>query len=358
MPSCYVHIPFCDSICFYCDFCKTRASEAIKEKWLETIEKEIQEANMERLDTLYFGGGTPSSLSIHQFQRLASYFSFYDNYEWTIEINPESCTKDKIAVYKQAGVNRASVGIQSFNDSLLKNIGRSHTANQAISAIQILKENGIENISIDLIYGLPKQTLEYIKKDIEMFLFVELNHISIYSLQIEENSIFGKQGLEPIDPQLEEEMYDYICKRLKEAGYQHYEISSFCKPNKYSRHNMVYWSDQDFYGIGCGASGRKKGIRYDNTSNISSYIEKGSQSQYIEETLEEQAFNALMMGLRTQFGVHIETWNQRYNQDLLQKVQPLFQKYPGFIVEQGYLVCKEDTRSILHSVLLDIMELE
>ena len=353
--SCYVHVPFCDSICSYCDFSRTIASASIKEKWLNQICKEIQNYGVEKISTLYFGGGTPSSLSVAQIERLGECFQdFAEGYEWTIECNPESVTQEKIQTYVKLGMNRVSLGVQSFNDSLLVSIGRKHTKETILNAIDCIRNNGISNISIDLIYALPNQTLEDVRFDLELFLSLDLPHLSIYSLQIEENSIFGRQNLQPIDPDLEADMYDLICDTLKEAGYEHYEISSFCKPNMYSRHNLTYWTDQDFIGFGCGASGREHGVRYDNDSSLRTYIEEGV-CRVEQET--DAPFEAIMMGLRTSFGVDLIQFEQRYGFKVEEKYAHVLAKYSEqLFIQDSHLKCNEYGFHILNTILIDFLE--
>lgn len=353
--SCYVHVPFCDSICSYCDFSRTIASDAIKEKWLEQICNEIKNARVETLSTLYFGGGTPSSLNENQIQRLACCFqNFEKDYEWTIECNPESVTKSKAELYVHLGMNRVSLGVQSFKDSLLSRIGRKHTKETILQAISILKEAGISNISIDLIYALPGQTLEDVKSDLEQFLQLDIPHLSIYSLQIEENSIFGKQHLEPADPELEADMYDCICDTLKAHGFEHYEISSFCKSGMYSRHNLAYWTDQDFIGMGCGASGREDGIRYDNARSLKQYVECGVE-RIEQET--DGPFEAIMMGLRTSFGVDLNAFELKYGFDALERYHTVIERYKEeLFVENSHLKCNEYGFHILNTILIDFLE--
>ena len=353
--SCYVHVPFCDSICSYCDFSRTIASDAMKEKWLNQICKEIKNRRVETLSTLYFGGGTPSSLSVEQIQRLAqSFISFESNYEWTIECNPESVTEEKIKAYVQLGINRISLGVQTFNDSLLTSIGRKHSRKTILQAIECIQENGISNISIDLIYALPNQSLEDVRLDLDTFLALDLPHLSIYSLQIEENSVFGKQHLQPIDEDLEADMYDLICDTLKKAGYEHYEISSFCKPNMYSRHNLAYWTDQDFIGIGCGASGREDGIRYDNDRSLNKYVQQGVCR--IEQE-SDAPFEAIMMGLRTSFGVDLIQFKERYGYSIEERYASVLNKYKNeLFIENGCLKCSEFGLHILNTILIDFLE--
>ena len=207
VPSAYVHIPFCDSICAYCDFVRIQKNEQFFSLWKEKLIQEIQEYKISNLHTLYFGGGTPSVLSLDDFASIRNCFP-KDIDEFTVECNPESLDEEKLASYVSLGVNRISLGVQSFNDDLLKVCRRRHTSNQAKNVIRWIQESGIHNFSIDLIFGLPNQTMEDVKRDISTFLSLDIPHLSIYSLQIEENSIFGKTGVEPIDSDLEADMFE------------------------------------------------------------------------------------------------------------------------------------------------------
>ena len=353
--SCYVHVPFCDSICSYCDFSRTIASVSMKEKWLQQICKEIKNKGVETLSTLYFGGGTPSSLSVSQIQKLGSCFrNFSPSYEWTIECNPESVTDEKIQAYVKLGINRVSLGVQSFQNDLLDRIGRKHTKDTILDAIACIQNNGISNVSIDLIYALPQQTLEDVRLDLGMFLSLDLPHLSIYSLQIEENSMFGKQHLQPIDSDLEADMYDCICETLLAAGYEHYEISSFCKPGMYSLHNLAYWTDQDFIGFGCGASGRENGVRYDNDRSLSRYVQEGVC--HIEQET-DAPFEAIMMGLRTSLGVDLIQFEKRYGYKIQDRYEYVLSKYrEQLFIEDAHLKCNEYGLHILNTILIDFLE--
>lgn len=354
MKAVYLHVPFCDSICAYCDFCRIVTNEDTKRKWMAQIIEEIKQKNIHEADTLYFGGGTPSSLTCEQFEKIASLFNV--NKEFTVECNPESLDLEKIQLYKKLGVNRISLGVQTFNDRLLEVINRKHRKEDIFQVIQLLKENGINNISIDLIYALPEQSLEDIKKDLEIFLDLDIKHLSIYSLQIEENSIFGRQNLKPVDEDIEADMYELICRTMEKAGYLHYEISSFCKPGYHSKHNLAYWQDEDFIGLGCGASGKENNVRYDNTRSLKTYIESGANPYIYEETQKDKAFNAIMMALRTTFGLDIQKWNQRYDQDFIKKYQSILDKYHDVLkLEHGILYPSREAMEILNTILVDFL---
>lgn len=354
MKAVYLHVPFCDSICAYCDFCRIITNEDTKRKWMTQIIKEIKQKNIYEVDTLYFGGGTPSSLACDQFEKIAS--SFNVRKEFTVECNPESLDLEKIQLYKKLGVNRISLGVQTFNDRLLEIINRKHRKEDIFQVIRLLKENGINNISIDLMYALPEQSLEDIKKDLEIFLDLDIKHLSIYSLQIEENSIFGRQNLKPVDEDIEADMYELICKTMEKAGYLHYEISSFCKPGYHSKHNLAYWQDEDFIGLGCGASGKENNVRYDNTCSLKTYIESGANPYIYEETQKDKAFNAIMMALRTTFGLDVQKWNQRYDQDFIKKYQSILDKYHDVLkLENGILYPSREAMEILNTILVDFL---
>lgn len=358
VPSCYVHIPFCDSICSYCDFVRIQKNEMFFSNWKEQLIQEIQEYKIHDLHTLYFGGGTPSLLSVNDFSEIRNYFPASID-EFTVEYNPESLSDEKLRLYESLGVNRISLGVQSFKDELLQVCNRRHTVSQAVSVIEKIKKSSISTFSIDLIFGLPNQTMEDVKHDISMFLSLDIPHLSIYSLQIEENSVFGKTGIEPIDSDLEADMFEYITKTLEEAGYIHYEISSFCKPGHHSRHNLAYWQDQDFYGIGCGASGRINGIRYDNTTNLKEYCLKGPCPTYISETLLERSMDAIMMALRTKFGLNIREWNLRYHLNFKTKYESVLKTYCSYFEYGDDTIYLNDAGlEILNTILVDFMMIE
>ena len=353
---CYVHIPFCNHICFYCGFTRFQSNRV--DEYISALERERKSLSFSKCKTLYFGGGTPSSLTIEQFKKVASLFkdTLDTDYEWTVECNPDSLNMEKISLFKELGVNRISLGVQSFSNSLLQSIGRHHTKEDIIHCIEWLRNEGITNISIDLIYGLPNQTMDDVKNDLEMFLTLDLPHLSIYSLQIEENSIFGKKGIQPCDEDLEADMYECICSVLKKNGYIHYEISSFCKEGMYSKHNLCYWNDSDFIGIGCGASGRE-GIRYDHTNVLNEYIQNPCQRFYVESSKEDRAFEAIMMSLRTCFGLDIQQFNTKYDCDFMCLYKDILDKYSEYLcIENNFLRVNERGMEILNSILIDFIK--
>ena len=236
----YIHVPFCNAICFYCDFAHRVYDFSLAEKWLERLEKEIKDNCKDRYETIYIGGGTPSCLNNDQLDRLLTLIDPYTEEvkEYTIEVNPESLTIDKINIFNRHKVNRISMGVQSSDDAILKALNRKHTFNDVREAVKLLKENKLSNISVDLMYSLPDQDMDILKKAVNDILLLDVPHISLYSLTIEENSVFGKRGVKNLDEDIEADMYEYIEKVLTENGYVHYEVSNFCKEGYESRHNM------------------------------------------------------------------------------------------------------------------------
>ena len=263
----YIHVPFCNTICFYCDFAHRVYDFSLAEKWLERLEKEITGNCKDQYETIYIGGGTPSCLNDDQLDRLLCMIDPYANEvaEYTIEVNPESLNINKINIFKKHHVNRISMGVQSSDDDILKTLNRKHTFDDVRKGIKMLKENGLCNISVDLMYSLPGQDMDILKKSIEDILLLDVPHISLYSLTIEENSVFGKKGVRSLDEEIEADMYEYIDKELKRNDYIHYEVSNFCKEGYESRHNMSYWLYEDFLGLSLGASGKIRNRRYTNT---------------------------------------------------------------------------------------------
>lgn len=367
MKSAYVHIPFCDSFCPYCAFSKTLYNQKLSDAYIESLSKEIKEEIEHQktldssfsLETLYYGGGTPSALNFEQLHKLNSFLRPFlaSQYEWTMEINPIKDPESLADFCKREGINRISLGVQTFNENLSRKIGRRHTREDIFKTIEALKKQGITNISIDLIYGLPGQSLEMVKEDLEVFLSLNLPHLSIYSLQIEEGTLFYKNKVQACDEDLEADMYEYIVKTLKQNGYEHYEISSFTKDRHYSKHNLAYWQDEDFLGFGYGASGRKEGMRYDHTKDLLQYINGDIEEKWIEDSKTDASFEAIMMALRTDFGLDINKWNLKYQSDFEKQYQNVLDSYiPEFLViENNHLKTTEKGMEILNSILLDFM---
>ena len=256
--SCYIHIPFCHSICSYCDFCKLYYDEIMVDNYLEALEREINSIyQKEVLDTIYIGGGTPSSLSEKQLIRLFEIISklkVSNKLEYTIEGNIESTTISKLELYKKYGINRLSFGIESINENNLKLMERESAKEMIIEVIEKSRFLGFNNINVDLIYALPGEDMDVLKKDLDFILSLDVEHISTYSLLIEDHTKLKIQGIKNISEDIDYEMYQTIYNYLNSYGYNHYEISNYSKDGYYSRHNTVYWNNQEYYGFGLGAS--------------------------------------------------------------------------------------------------------
>lgn len=360
--SLYLHVPFCKSICYYCDFKRSLYNEEIAERWLLQIQKDLEEKKMESLDTIYIGGGTPTSLTYAQLEKLLSMLLPYAKNikEYTIESNIESLDLDKIRLLHRYGVNRISLGIQSLQDELLKEMNRMHRKKDVFNKIDEIYTSGIKNISVDLIYGFDIQTLEMWKMDLkEVVKCKEISHISLYSLTIEENSVFGKMKRETCDNELEAEMYDYAISYLEENGFKQYEIANFARNEKESMHNKAYWIYNDFYGIGVGASGKENGNRYDHTGSILQYVE--GKMQVHEEILseEDRIFENIMMSLRMREGLDMNLFERRYGktiQSIYKDVIDQEIQKNNLYIEDHYLKVTMQGMFYLHDILVGFMK--
>ena len=337
----YIHIPFCRQKCFYCDFPSFAGREKKIDRYLQALEQEFallrqrvhSKDNVKDTErnlvprTIYIGGGTPTALNAHQLEKLLEIVQKYVAVaeEFTVEMNPGTVDREKLLLLQQAGVNRLSVGVQSFDDHCLKKIGRIHTAQEAVDTIELAHNLGFDNISLDLIYGLPQQDREILTKSVERALTLPVQHISIYGLQLEEGTAFqrmadmGKLHL-PTD-ELVEVMHDYIVEKLPEAGYQRYEISNYAMPGYESKHNLSYWQDVDYLGLGSGAHSYWQGTRYENPSSIDDYIsalEAGKLPATLEEQVDRQAHmeEYCFLGLRTAAGIDKNLFQQKFGVDL------------------------------------------
>lgn len=333
MKACYIHVPFCRDICAYCDFTRCRYHKGLADLWLTAIQQEIKKElhGEEQLFTIYIGGGTPSALQIKQLETLLDSISSYTKEvkEYTMEANVESFDADKIAMCRTYGINRISLGVQTLQPALLERIQRHHSKTDILRCIQAIHAGGIHNISIDLIYGLPGQTLAMWKADLhEVVKTFDIQHISLYALTIEKNSQFGREHVKNIDASIEADMYEYAIHFLQKHGFLHYEISSFAKAENFmSQHNMAYWRYDDFYGIGCGASGKKAHYRYDNTKNLQIYLEQGPTPDIINLNTEDEVFEMIMMGLRTSQGLNLAECYNRYQTDVMKKYHVSIRKH-------------------------------
>ncbi len=324
MAGIYIHIPFCKSRCKYCDFFSTTLLEK-QSVYIDALIKEWENYQSEwstyEIRTIYLGGGTPSLLSIESLHKLLHSILNSINpttiQEITIEANPGDITAEKIQAWKAIGINRLSIGIQSFNDRLLQIVGRRHNAKQALQAVRTAQVEGISNISIDLMYALPSQTMEEWQTDIAQALELNVPHISSYGLIYEEGTSLTQlleQGrITAIDEEEEILMYDHLVKQLTYHGYEHYEVSNFARLGKHSMHNSSYWNDTPYLGLGAGAHSYDGKIRWWNIEDIDQYINQAMSHTLNPEkeiiSKEERRTEEIMLGLRTSKGVNCSAVN-------------------------------------------------
>ena len=343
--SAYVHIPFCTQICYYCDFSKVFIKNQPVDSYLEHLLQEFHSYDIQKLRTLYIGGGTPTALSAPQLETLLDGLTKNLDLsvleELTIEANPGDLDADKIAVLKNSAVNRVSLGVQTFDDKMLKKIGRSHLEKDIYENIDRLKLAGFDNISIDLIYALPGQTMDQVKDNVEKAITLDIPHMSLYSLILENHTVFMnrmRRGKLPLPKEeLEAEMFEYIIEELERSGFEHYEISNFSKPGFESRHNLMYWDNAEYYGIGAGASGYVDGIRYKNHGPIRHYLNavEDGNARINEEhlTQREQMEEEMFLGLRKKSGVSMERFEEKFGQSF----QELYGDIIKDLIQQGLM---------------------
>lgn len=351
----YIHVPFCKTICSYCDFCHRVYNTNLVSKWLSQLDKEIIDKCHDEYSTIYIGGGTPTCLSSYELDKL---LSLIDNYsrkvkEYTIEVNPETIDEDKVKILCKHHINRISMGVQSTDNSLLKLMNRNHDFEMVKEKIALLRNYGLNNISIDLMYSLPNQSMDILKKSLNDMVSLDVPHISIYSLTIEENTVFGKKGYKSLDDEIEADMYEYINSYLTSKGYIQYEVSNYCKKGYESKHNLGYWNYDNFLGLSLAASSKIDNHRYTNTFSFDEYFnDYNAKSEDILLTVDDLKFENIMMSLRTIYGLNIKEFNEKYNCDLLVEYKKGIDN-PNIVIENGYLKCTN--LEVLNNVLLDFM---
>jgi oxygen-independent coproporphyrinogen-3 oxidase len=373
LSSVYIHIPFCERKCVYCDFYSVENHQVIDD-FIRALHQEIKlysnYGRMERVETIYFGGGTPSLFSPKQIEEILIHigkvFSINSNPEITLEVNPGTVDREKLKDYNTIGVNRLSIGIQSFNDNDLRFLTRIHSSEQAIQSIIFAKGCGFNNISIDLIYNLPDQTLSDWKKTLKKTIQFEPEHISAYGLIVEENTpltslVLAKQ-IVPSSVEQDAAMYEHTMDMLQEAGYEHYEISNYAKSGYHSKHNMNYWNHSNYLGFGPSAHSFWSGRRWWNIRNLNRYCDHLSNDKLPvdgEEILTEgQLFNeSIMLGLRTgkvdltdiktKYRIDIPTDSSSFIEQLVLDKHAFWDGRIFQLTSKGFLVCDEISQKLL-----------
>ncbi len=306
MTSLYIHIPFCKRKCAYCSF---YSISEYREEYTGALILCVKQYGGKTLKSIYIGGGTPSVMPPCDMQRIFAEiyknFTVIDSAEITVEVNPESVNGEFLDTLKKCGVNRISMGIQSFNDKELDAIGRLHNANTAKTAVALCREYGFYNISCDLIFGLPYQTEKSLKESVDTLLSLDIPHISCYNLQLEEGTPICKMAHLVADEDTQAKMYYLVCDTLKDAGYFHYEISNFCKDGYRARHNSAYWDESDYLGLGPAAHTRLGDMRYSFDADIEKFIKKSEFSFDNSEKITDPLFEKIMLSLRTSDGLDL-----------------------------------------------------
>lgn len=347
----YIHIPFCSHICHYCDFTKSLKNRYVND-YILSLCNQINECIYD-FDSIYIGGGTPSCLSIEEIEPLFNILDKYTNVkEFTIEVNPENVCQEKIQFYKKHRVNRISIGVQTTNNDLLKYIGRKHNYDDVIDSVNIIRNNGINNISLDIMYGFSGQKLLDIQKDIKNVLQLKPNHLSLYSLTIEPNTVFGKRKEKKVSTQLETNAFIWISNYLISKGYYHYEIANFSIQGYESYHNLKYWNYQDFIGFGIGASSKLGNIRTTNTHNLKDYLQDNkllSESIVLES--KDLLFEKIMMGLRLEKGIQLSNDEYLFYKSIIDK-----HVFANNITFNNFVLkVNEEARLYLHDILVDFL---
>ena len=335
--SIYIHIPFCSSICTYCDFCKIYYNKKYIKDYLNSLKKEIKKRfKKESVKTIFIGGGTPTSLDEEELRELleiTKIFNTEENLEFTIESNIESITEEKLKIMREYKVNRLSIGVQSFNEEIIKILGRKHTKEDIYSKIKLAKKY-FNNINIDLIYAVT-DNINIVKEDLEEYLKLDINHISTYSLIIEDKTILKINNHKNIDEDIDYQMYKIIEDTLTKNGYIHYEVSNYAKEGTQSKHNLVYWNNEEYYGFGLSSTSYINSIRRTNTKNIIKYINNEYLDEEIYEDEKTRIENEIMLGLRKLEGINLIKFKKKYNIDL----EELYNI--NNLLEEKYLI-KED----------------
>lgn len=342
--SLYIHIPFCKSKCHYCDFTSFRCNHKTMDDYVKSLIKELSLYKEKLMDysirTIFIGGGTPSVIDAKYIEEILEYV--YENYnienleEVSIETNPGTLDKYKVKKYKTMGINRVSLGVQSTNDQILKSIGRSHNTKDFYNSLHLLRNEGFKNINADLIFSLPGQTMKDMMFTLSVIKRLELEHISLYSLIIEEDTplgrLYNRGVVEPIDEEVDRKIYHKSIDILKNSGYEHYEISNFAKDNKRCLHNLAYWQIQPYLGIGLSSHSNLFSKRFFNYSDLKTYNEcLRNNTLPIEgvETIDKDTLigEYMIMGLRLIEGIDIQEYKDRFSEDIHNRYGDVISKH-------------------------------
>ncbi|MBO5409150.1 MAG: radical SAM family heme chaperone HemW [Clostridia bacterium] len=356
----YFHIPFCVKKCAYCDFYSVSDTTSQK-AYFKAVHKEMESYRGQNIsvDSVFIGGGTPSVADAYEIEKLLEkareLFSFSADTEITIELNPKTFDKDKLNVYREAGINRISMGLQSANNEELKKLGRIHTAEEFLTSYHLLREMGFSDMNADIMYGLPDSSLNTLEKTLTFLKQLDCEHISAYALTLNEDSPLYQRGYVYPDDDGVYEQYQMVCEFL--SDYRHYEISNFVRAGKQPcRHNLKYWTRAPYIGFGAAAHSFYRNQRFSNPSSISEYVRRASVKNYETVSSQDALFEEVMLSLRTDMGVKFENLPDSFlkkNQDLIEQYQKggyLIVQTDGFrLTEKGFFV----SNAIISSFLMD-----
>ena len=354
--SAYIHIPFCKNICNYCSFCKFFYNEEMASRYLDSLLQEVKSKYKgELLDTIYVGGGTPSDLSIDNLNKLfkiIDIFKLEKDYEFTFECNFD-ISNEKLKLLKEHGVNRLSFGIEPINKEYYSDINRYNSKKNIINKIKYAREIGFDNINGDLMYGFHNENTDILKNDLDFILNLNLEHISTYSLMIEEHTKLYLNDYKNVDEELDNKMYYMIHDYLINNNYSHYEVSNYAKDGYYSRHNNKYWMNEEYYGFGISASGYISNIRYTNTRSITNYINGEYVYENEEIDIDSKISYEIILGLRLKDGINLDKFYNKYNKKIedIYDVSDLFDnKY--LVKENNKLYIPYDKWYVMNSILI------
>ena len=335
----YVHIPFCLKKCNYCDFCSfDNLENGTRDKYIEALIQEIKSYKREeklKLNTVFFGGGTPSLLTPLEFSKIAAAieesFDLGALEEWTLEANPKTLTREKLLAYRSAGVNRISIGLQSIHENEMKKLGRIHNLANFETALSLTRSVGIDNIKVDLMFGIPEQTKESFNKTLDYVLSLGISHISLYGLIIEENTPFGRMRDKLTLPSedTEADMYFLAAKKLSDVGFSHYEISNYARPGFPSRHNLIYWRREEYIGVGLAAHSLFDGERFSNTEKLSEYLSQTAEQYRMKEKIspDDVAYEYVMLRLRLDEGFSLKEYEEKFAKSFLEGREEKLKNY-------------------------------
>ena len=359
--SVYIHIPFCKKICSYCDFCKVFYNKKMVKEYLKSLKNEINtKYKGEMISTIYIGGGTPSSLDIKELKELfkiIKIFKLDKTYEFTIECNFDSITKEKLDLFKDNGVNRISFGLETINKDVLKVLNRDLDLDYVKEIIDYSNEIGLININLDLMYGFSFSNFDNLKKDLEFILSLDIKHISTYSLILEKNTLLDIKKYKSIDEDLDREMYDYIHTTLKENGFNHYEISNFAKDGYESKHNLIYWHNEEYYGFGVGASSYYDDLRITSSRSITNYNKMIYNYEYEELTNNDKYIYEIILGLRLKEGISLDNFKKKFGFSIRKNYNiSRMVKEGKVVINNDYLKVPFNNWYVINTILLDFME--